>query len=113
MNSRRLQSIELHPLPLARSAQHSGMARISQGLARMQIWIRLMTAYGSFASDPGAAVLRAMSAMPPIATELMHRGEMTRWAKALNRFAIVAKVRLVLSIIPRGEIVGSGGSALS
>jgi hypothetical protein len=25
-------------------------------------------------------VLRAMSAMPPIATELMHRGEMTRCA---------------------------------
>ena len=36
--------------------------------------------FGSFASDPGAAVLRAMSAMPPIATELMRRGETTRCA---------------------------------
>jgi len=29
-----------------------------------------------------------MSAMPPVATKIPHRREMTRWANALNRFAI-------------------------
>ena len=63
-----------------------GLAGISQ-----HVYPSLFTTYrppaktvkvssGSFASDPGAAVLRAMSAMPAIATELMHRGELMRWA---------------------------------
>jgi hypothetical protein len=34
-------------------------------------------------------------------------------AIALNRFAISGEVGLVLRVIPREEIVGSGGSALS
>jgi hypothetical protein len=37
---------------------------------------------GSFASDPRAATLRQMSAMPPIATEAVRRNELSRGANS-------------------------------
>jgi hypothetical protein len=49
-------------------------------------------------------------ASPAVATHAIRR---RIWAKALNRFAIVARLRLVLSDISMEEIVGSGGRALS
>jgi hypothetical protein len=53
------------------------------------------------------------SAIPQTADDLLHRRSRRSRAKALNRFAIVARLRLVLSDISMEEIVGSGGSALS
>jgi hypothetical protein len=53
------------------------------------------------------------SGLPPTPERLRQRSEPTLRANALNRFAIVARLRLVLSDISMEEIVGSGGSALS
>jgi hypothetical protein len=41
---------------------------------------------GSFASPGGTTGLRCMSAMPPIAHELMRRGELTRRANTGRKF---------------------------
>jgi hypothetical protein len=56
----------------------------------------------SIASDPGAGVLRAMSAMRPIATQVVHRGELTRCAK--SRHMQCSKYRRFIRAVSRREV---------
>src|SRR2546423_2797960 len=70
------QLTELHSLPQPGFSQHNGLPRI-KGLAAVRHFDQTDDRFGSFAPDDTPTDGHGMSALPPIATELLRRTELT------------------------------------
>ena len=75
--------------------QHSGSKRIGQELAAVRGCGSPTDRFGSFAPDDTPTDGHGMSALPPIATELLRRTELTLRAKLGSRHGVTSKFKLV------------------
>src|SRR5262249_29813733 len=78
------QSIELHPLPLAKADSITDWRRSSHGLAALRDFVSAGVRSGSIASHLDPRASRGTSAIAPIATGIVPRSEPSLRARSVN-----------------------------
>jgi hypothetical protein len=82
-----------------------GTQSITKGFPRL--WSAL------FGSTTAVTIAVESGLLHPNQPTFAMRASKSRWCQSTKSLSDSGEVRLILSIIPRGEIVGSGGSTLS